>query len=188
MTYPLTNQMVITNGKWWTFCVYQLNTTLMHTWHNDENPRRNMCWISKPMKLFEKIEDDQVHGLNEEVLEHLVKFYVNEPRERVGVQMKPYLQNGDGLVANVIGNMKRTWLEERFKLLQSNRPRHRFVSLSFFDSKNHVTRRLQKKLSIQCVLDYIIIVNECSSTTDGYLTIFTSYFPSNKKFDFPNFS
>ncbi|XP_043277683.1 39S ribosomal protein S30, mitochondrial [Venturia canescens] len=151
ITYPLTNQMVITNGKWWTFCVYQLNTTLMHSWYNDENPRRNICWMSEPMKLFDKIENGQVHGLNEKVLEHLVKFYVNQPREREGVQMKPYLQNGDGLIANVVGDMKRVWLEKHFKHLLSNRPRHRPLpevhQWKDIYIRRHKTRPFDKKRS-----------------------------------------
>ncbi|KAG7196905.1 hypothetical protein KM043_000179 [Ampulex compressa] len=69
VTYPLVSQMVITNGQWWTFCVYQLNTVLLHSEYVVNNPRSNICWMTKPMKLFEKVEEGK----------------------RMGVELKPYL-------------------------------------------------------------------------------------------------
>lgn len=62
MTYPLVTQTVITNGKLWSFYVYQLNTTLVHSEHTANNPRRNLCWGTPELKLFEAIEDGRVIG------------------------------------------------------------------------------------------------------------------------------
>jgi len=149
VTYPLTNQMIITNGKWWTFCAYQLNTTILHLHHIEENPRRNMCWITEPMKLFDKIEGNKVHGLNEEVLENIVKFYSNEPRERKGVDLKPYLFPQTQHVADIMSPLKRAWLENAYKHLMANRPRHRRLPEVFkwqdIYLRQNQTRPLDKK-------------------------------------------
>ena len=127
VTYPLTNQMIITNGKMWTFCVYQLNTILVRSYHMEENPRRNILWMSEPMQLFDEIEENKIHGLNTKVLEHLVKFYANAPRQREGVNMKPYLGTRVKVIADYKHVERRVWLEDRFKHIVSNRPRHRSV-------------------------------------------------------------
>lgn len=116
--------MVITNGQWWTFAVYQLNTTALNIDAIEENPRRNVCWITEPMKLFDTIENGKVHGLNEDVLKHLIKFYVNVPEAKEGVEMKPYV-NGENRIANIEDPERRKWLEKHYKHLMSNRPRHR---------------------------------------------------------------
>lgn len=127
ITYPLTTQTVITNGQWWSFFVYQLNTTLVHSEYADENPKRNICWVTEPIKLFDKIENEKVHGLNEEVLKTLIKFYTNIPEERIGVDLKPYLGKSKKVIADIIGDKKRNWLEKYYKHLMCNRPRYRYV-------------------------------------------------------------
>lgn len=124
MTYPLVSQTVITDGQWWTFCAYQLNTTLLHSEYADENPVRNMCWITEPMKLFDTVENEKIHGFNEDVLKSLMKFYINMPEERVDVNMKPYLGESVKHIADIPDVERRKWLEEHFKNLVSNRPRH----------------------------------------------------------------
>ncbi|XP_011867652.1 PREDICTED: 28S ribosomal protein S30, mitochondrial [Vollenhovia emeryi] len=127
ITYPLTTQTVITNGQWWSFFVYQLNTTLVHSRYADENPKRNICWTTEPIKLFDKIEGEKVHGLNEEVLKTLIKFYMNIPEERVGVNLKPYLGESVKVIADIEHDERRNWLEKQYKHLVNNRPRHRLV-------------------------------------------------------------
>jgi small subunit ribosomal protein S30 len=62
VTYPLVTQTVITNGKLWSFYVYQLNTTLLHGEHTSNNPRHNLCWGTPELKLFETVEDGKVIG------------------------------------------------------------------------------------------------------------------------------
>ncbi|XP_057336291.1 28S ribosomal protein S30, mitochondrial [Microplitis mediator] len=124
ITYPLVNQMIITNGQYWSFCVYQLNTTAVNQRNADENPKRNLCWITEPIKLYEKVENNKLIGFNDEVIKNLIKFYVNTPEERVGVDMKPYLGKEEQRVADIQDKEKRIWLEKRYKHLMSARPRH----------------------------------------------------------------
>lgn len=123
VTYPLLTQNVILNGQWWLFSVYQLNTTLLSNHHIDDNPKRNLYWTTGPMRLFEKIEDNKVHGLNDEVLKNLIKMYINKPQER-NVEMKPYLGEDEKIVADIQDDEKRKWLEEMYKKLMSCRGRY----------------------------------------------------------------
>ncbi|EFN77238.1 39S ribosomal protein S30, mitochondrial [Harpegnathos saltator] len=127
ITYPLTTQTIITDGHLWSFSTYQLNTLLVHSEHIDTNPKRNICWITEPMKLFDKIEGEKIHGLNEEVLRNLVKFYVNVPKERIGVDLKPYLGKSTRVIADIEHDERRNWLEKHYKHLVCNRPRHRRI-------------------------------------------------------------
>ncbi|KAK0181570.1 hypothetical protein PV327_003843 [Microctonus hyperodae] len=127
ITYPLVNQSITTNGQFWSFCVYQLNTTLVNGWHSEKNPKKNICWITEPLKLFEKIEDGKLIGFNDEVLKNLIKFYVNTPQERVGVELRPYLDSEAPRVADIIDDEKRNWLEDRYKYIMSLRPRSRLM-------------------------------------------------------------
>ncbi|XP_016837802.1 28S ribosomal protein S30, mitochondrial [Nasonia vitripennis] len=147
-TYPLLNQMIITNGQWWSFSTYQLNTTTMHIDAINENPRRNICWITEPLKLFDSIEDGKVQGLNEDVLKHLIKFYVNAPEVKKGVEMKPYLSEEE-VIAGIEEPDRRKWLEEKYKHLVSNRPRHRLPPEIYHWQKiymiDHKTRPMDKK-------------------------------------------
>ncbi|XP_003703244.1 mitochondrial ribosomal protein S30 [Megachile rotundata] len=124
ITYPLTTQTILTNGRLWSFCVYQLNTTLVHSEYADENPKRNLCWITKPTKLFDTVEEGNIHGFNEDVLKTLLKFYVNVPEERFNVNMKPYLGEKVKHLADIEDRDRRVWLEKGFKHIMSNRPRH----------------------------------------------------------------
>ncbi|CAK9809468.1 28S ribosomal protein S30, mitochondrial [Anthophora quadrimaculata] len=124
ITYPLVSQTVLTNGQMWSFCAYQLNTILLHMDNADENPKRNMCWITEPLKLFDTVENGQIHGFNEDVLRKLITFYINTPAERTNVNMKPYLGETVKYIADIEDPERRTWLETRFKHIMSNRPRH----------------------------------------------------------------
>ncbi|OAD60324.1 28S ribosomal protein S30, mitochondrial [Eufriesea mexicana] len=124
ITYPLVSQTILTNGRLWSFCVYQLNTTLTHTEYAEENPKRNVCWITESLPLFDKIENGQVHGFNEDVLKKLITFYINIPAERSNENMKPYLGESVKHIADITNPYRRVWLESRFKHLMSNRPRH----------------------------------------------------------------
>lgn len=122
VTYPLLTQTALTNGKDWSFYLYQLNTTLLHTKNSTENPRCNLCWAAKPVSLFESVHDGRVIGLNEDVLKQIVKMYLLEPRERHGVEMKPYLSDKPH-IADIDFEERRVWLEGHYKYLTSNRPR-----------------------------------------------------------------
>ncbi|XP_046752870.1 39S ribosomal protein S30, mitochondrial [Diprion similis] len=125
LTYPLVTQTVITNGQLWSFYVYQLNTTVLFAEYADENPRRNLCWKTGPLKLFETITDGKLVGFNDDVLKELIKFYGNTPQKRNGVNMTPYLGHDEKRVADIKDPEKREWLEKHYKHMVSNRPRHR---------------------------------------------------------------
>lgn len=127
--YPLVSQTILTNGQYWSFCVYQLNTTLLHWEYADNNPVRNICWITEPTMLFDKIEDGKVQGFNEDVLKKLITFYINMPAARSNENMKPYLGESVKYVADITDPERRAWLESRFKYLMSNRPRHQYVHI-----------------------------------------------------------
>ncbi|XP_046825717.1 28S ribosomal protein S30, mitochondrial [Vespa crabro] len=124
VTYPFVNQAVITNGQYWSFYVYQLNTTVLHSENIDENPRRNICWATESVKLFDKVEGEKVHGLNTDVLKTLIKFYANTPAERM-IEMKPYLGDTVQKIADIKSDKRRDWLERYYKHLVTNRSRHR---------------------------------------------------------------
>lgn len=125
LTYPLLTQAILTNGQKWLFSVYQLNTVLLHSEHIDENLKTNVCWMTEPMRLYHRVENEKIHEFNDDVLKYLVRFYLNVPREREGIIMKPYLGEFTKVIADIPGNHRREWMERQYKHLVSNRPRHR---------------------------------------------------------------
>lgn len=127
LTYPLITQTIITNGQWWSFAVYQLNTIALSYKYISENNKTNLLWMTKPMKLYEKIENDTLVDFNDEVLLTLLRMYLNRPSERPDVDMSPYLTHSTQYVAHIEHDERRQWLERRFKHLVSNRPRHRRI-------------------------------------------------------------
>lgn len=151
ITYPLTSQTVITDGQFWSFYKYQLNTTCIHTTPIDEpNCRYNQCWGTKEEKLFDRIDENgKVQGLNEDVLKNLIKFYINQPKAREH-EMKPFLNSKEKKVADLEDVKQRDWLEKNFKLIMSNRPRHRLVPEVYQWEQiykiNHNTKPLARRL------------------------------------------
>ncbi|OWA52712.1 putative 28S ribosomal protein S30, mitochondrial [Hypsibius exemplaris] len=90
LTYPIVTQSIFTNGRDWVFSTYQGNTIAL--WKQDsDNPLRNLAWITKPMALFEHVEDGQVVGLNDEVLKHIVRQYLKAPSAAHGLNLRPYI-------------------------------------------------------------------------------------------------
>ncbi|KZC06833.1 28S ribosomal protein S30, mitochondrial [Dufourea novaeangliae] len=149
ITYPLVTQTVITDGQSLSFCSYQLNTTLLHSEHADVNPMCNVCWITEPKKLFDAVENEKIHGFNEDVLKTLIKFYINKPEERMGVNLKPYLGESVKHIADIPDDERRTWLEQHFKHLMSNRPRNiplpEVADWQWIYKIHHKTRPMDKK-------------------------------------------
>ncbi|XP_018321270.1 39S ribosomal protein S30, mitochondrial [Agrilus planipennis] len=150
ITYPLTTQCVITNGKLWSFYVYQLNTILIHSKHVHENPKRNVCWSTDSIKLFDEVKDGKVIGFNEDVLKMLVKFYANQPVVSGNLEdFRPFLSNKEKVVADYEDPDKRKWLEKEFKFIVSNRPRHRLPYEIYHWEKiykiDHKTRPMDKR-------------------------------------------
>lgn len=125
LTYPLVTQTVITNGHLISFYVYQLNTIEMHNDAVDSNPKHNICFGTKPLKLYDTIENGKVKGLNEDALKMLVQFYLNTPEER-NYDMKPYLGK-EQVVADIDDDNRRCWLESTYKHIVSNRPKHNLL-------------------------------------------------------------
>jgi small subunit ribosomal protein S30 len=149
MTYPLTTQTVITDGKFWSFYKYQLNTTCIHTNLDGPNPKYNQCWGTPEMKLYDEIDDEgKMQGFNEDVLKNLVQFYVNQPKPREH-EMKPYLGK-DKKIADIEDVKQRDWLEKCFKRLVSNRPRHlplpEIYNWEWIYKINNNTRPLDRRL------------------------------------------
>ncbi|CAH2242412.1 28S ribosomal protein S30, mitochondrial [Pararge aegeria] len=123
LTYPLVTQTVLTDGHLVSFYAYQLNTIVMHNDEVDSNPKHNVCFGTKPLELYETIENGKVKGLNEDVLKMLVQFYLNAPEERDHA-MKPYLGKEEQIIADIEDDNRRCWLESRYKHLVANRPKH----------------------------------------------------------------
>ncbi|CAH1993471.1 unnamed protein product [Acanthoscelides obtectus] len=150
ITYPMITQTVITDGKNWSFFVYQMNTILFHTHFAKENPKRNICWGTDEMKLYEGVSGGKVLGFNEEVLKTLLKFYVNEPRERLGVNLTPFLSNEEKVAADYTDDDKSNWLEREYKFLTSNRPRYQLPYEIYAWEKiykiDHQSRFMDKRL------------------------------------------
>lgn len=123
ITYPLTTQTIVTDGRSWSFYAYQMNTTRIG--NKTLSGRPNLCWGTKEMNLFETIKDDgSIEGFNVEVLKNLIKFYINVPKKR-DIDMKPYLGKKEKRVADIDHTERREFLENTFKHIASNRPRHR---------------------------------------------------------------
>lgn len=150
VTYPLTTQTVVTDGKNWSFYAYQLNTTLLHAEQVDVNNRYNLCWGTDALQLYESIDDNgKIHGLNSDVLLQLIMFYINTPKERVEVNLKPYLCSTETRVADIEDDNRRMFMEQAYKHLVSNRPRHRLVPEVYQWEKiykiDHKTRPMDAK-------------------------------------------
>nr|CAD7569775.1 unnamed protein product [Timema californicum] len=150
ITYPLVTQTVITNGRLWSFYGYQLNTTLLHSENAKENPQRNLCYGTKPLPLYDGVESGRVVGFNPDVLKSLLKLYLNVPKHREGVELKPYLDPSVRHIAEMKHIPPRVWWEKQFKHMYSNRPRHRLMYEIYPWERiykiNHKTRPLDKRL------------------------------------------
>lgn len=96
---------------------------LIHGKNVDENPKRNICWATPEMKLYDSVADGKLIGFNDDVLKVLLKFYANQPAQRLGVNLTPYLKHKEKVVADYEDADKREWLEREYKFLVSNRPR-----------------------------------------------------------------
>ncbi|KAG1661825.1 28S ribosomal protein S30, mitochondrial [Nymphon striatum] len=89
VTYPFTTQTVITDGQFWSFFAYQMNTVSPA----ETNPLRNVCWHTEEMKLFDEVTDNNVVGLNDEVLKILLKCFCQVPltKDSLKMNLTPYI-------------------------------------------------------------------------------------------------
>lgn len=76
---PFVSQAVITDGKYFSFFCYQLNTVALSVQSDSDNPRKNLLWGTESLKLYDSVEDGKVVGLNDGVIKLLVQFLMNQP-------------------------------------------------------------------------------------------------------------
>ncbi|KAM8885399.1 large ribosomal subunit protein mL65 [Spinachia spinachia] len=76
---PLVSQAVITDGKFFSFFCYQLNTVALSVETDVDNPRKNLLWGTESLRLYESVQDGEVVGLDDDVLKLLVQFLMNQP-------------------------------------------------------------------------------------------------------------
>ncbi|NXF41014.1 RT30 protein, partial [Nyctibius bracteatus] len=81
VTRPFVSQAVVTDGKYFAFFCYQLNTLALTVETIRNNPRKNICWGTDSKPLYDVVEDGNVKGFNDEVLIQLVRFLLNRPKE-----------------------------------------------------------------------------------------------------------
>ncbi|NXO48724.1 RT30 protein, partial [Aramus guarauna] len=81
VTRPFVSQAVVTDGKYFAFFCYQLNTLALTVETIQNNPRKNICWGTDSQPLYDIVEDGNVKGFNDEVLLKLVRFLLNRPKE-----------------------------------------------------------------------------------------------------------
>lgn len=79
VTRPFVSQAVITDGQYFSFFCYQLNTVALSMQTDINNPRRNVMWGTESLKLYDRVEDGKVVGLNDGVIKLLVQFLINQP-------------------------------------------------------------------------------------------------------------
>ncbi|XP_041091887.1 28S ribosomal protein S30, mitochondrial-like [Polyodon spathula] len=81
LTRPFVSQAVVTDGQYFSFFCYQLNTLALTVQTDQDNPRKNICWGTESMRLYEQVKDGEVVGLNDDVLKLLVNFLLNKPQK-----------------------------------------------------------------------------------------------------------
>ncbi|NXW62322.1 RT30 protein, partial [Eurystomus gularis] len=81
VTRPFVSQAVVTDGKYFAFFCYQLNTLALTAETIQNNPRKNICWGTDSKPLYDVVENGTVKGFNDEVLFQLVRFLLNRPKE-----------------------------------------------------------------------------------------------------------
>uniref|UniRef100_A0A667Y9I5 Mitochondrial ribosomal protein S30 n=1 Tax=Myripristis murdjan TaxID=586833 RepID=A0A667Y9I5_9TELE len=76
---PFVSQAVITDGQYFSFFCYQLNTLALSVDTDVDNPRKNLFWGTDSLRLYETVQDGEVVGLDDGVLKLLVQFLMNSP-------------------------------------------------------------------------------------------------------------
>ncbi|XP_034397116.1 39S ribosomal protein S30, mitochondrial [Cyclopterus lumpus] len=79
LTRPFASQAVITDGEFFSFFCYQLNTVALSVETDGDNPRKNLLWGTESLRLYESVQDGAVVGLNDDVVKLLVQFLLNQP-------------------------------------------------------------------------------------------------------------
>ncbi|XP_040051170.2 large ribosomal subunit protein mL65 [Gasterosteus aculeatus] len=76
---PFVSQAVITDGQFFSFFCYQLNTVALSVETDASNPRKNLLWGTESLRLYESVQDGEVVGLDDGVVKLLVQFLMNQP-------------------------------------------------------------------------------------------------------------
>ncbi|XP_069483342.1 large ribosomal subunit protein mL65 [Ambystoma mexicanum] len=79
LTRPFVSQSVISDGKYFSFYCYQLNTLALTVETDQNNTRKNVCWGTESAPLYEAVEGSDIKGFNNEVLKMLVQFLLYRP-------------------------------------------------------------------------------------------------------------
>ncbi|XP_041642636.1 39S ribosomal protein S30, mitochondrial [Cheilinus undulatus] len=79
LTRPFVSQAVISDGKFFSFFCYQLNTLALSVEVDANNPRKNLMWGTESLRLYDSVQDGELVGLNDEVIKLLVQFLLNQP-------------------------------------------------------------------------------------------------------------
>ncbi|XP_049619255.1 large ribosomal subunit protein mL65 [Syngnathus scovelli] len=77
------SQAVISDGHFFSFFCYQLNTLALSAQTDSGNARKNLLWGSESVRLYDGVEDGHVVGLNDHALRLLVRFLLHQPRQDV---------------------------------------------------------------------------------------------------------
>ena len=91
VTYPLTTQTLVTDGRRLQLSAFQLNTARL--WQSDgANRRRNVLWAgAAPLALYDGVDGGQVRGFSDDALRLLLRALLLAPAERRGVDLRCYL-------------------------------------------------------------------------------------------------
>ncbi|XP_066510184.1 large ribosomal subunit protein mL65-like [Hoplias malabaricus] len=76
---PFVSQAIITDGQYFSFFCYQLNTLALSSFSTPDNLRKNLCWGTESMCLYDSIMEGDVLGWDDSVLRLLVQFLLNKP-------------------------------------------------------------------------------------------------------------
>ncbi|KAG8456652.1 hypothetical protein GDO86_002436 [Hymenochirus boettgeri] len=80
VTRPFVSQGIISDGKYFSFFRYQLNTLALSA-DSDKNPsRKNICWGTQSSPLYESIDGNDIKGFNDAVFKQLVEFFLYSPQ------------------------------------------------------------------------------------------------------------
>ncbi|XP_057689043.1 39S ribosomal protein S30, mitochondrial [Corythoichthys intestinalis] len=75
------SQAVISDGRFFSFFCYQLNTLMLSTRTDAGNPRKNLLWGTESVRLYDGVEDERVLGLSDDAIRLLVRFLLRRPPE-----------------------------------------------------------------------------------------------------------
>jgi len=122
ITFPLSTQATVTDGKTWSYYAYQLNTTDLTTNKPDEHKHNNVMWVGEDNHLFTGVENGKVLNFTPSALAPLLKMYMLEPQVRQ-YSLTPYLSEVK-TVSNFHDPYQREFLHSTVRHMYSNRPRH----------------------------------------------------------------